>query len=171
MNLVTGAAGLLGSHIAERLVQDGQNVRVLIRSSSDTSLLDTLGVEKTVGDLTDPDSVGIDIAFTNAGWYRFCGLCLWLPDVVENPTVSDWHFALADTGNEFETAGEAAGWFNSDEFRATQLWRLYGFPLCGLVLKNNGTPGAGCPIEPVDLINRGRSYMWPTDLRPRKVII
>ena len=58
MNLVTGATGLLGSHIAEHLVKDGQKVRVLVRPSSDTSFLDTLGVEKLVGDLTDPASCG-----------------------------------------------------------------------------------------------------------------
>ena len=30
MNLVTGATGFLGSHIAERLVQNGQPVRALV---------------------------------------------------------------------------------------------------------------------------------------------
>jgi len=56
MNLVTGATGLLGSHIAEKLIGAGKPVRVLVRSSSDTSFLDTLGVEKIVGDLTDAAS-------------------------------------------------------------------------------------------------------------------
>ncbi|MBN1845136.1 MAG: NAD-dependent epimerase/dehydratase family protein [Sedimentisphaerales bacterium] len=56
MNVVTGATGLLGSHIVEKLVEAGQPVRVLVRSTSDTSFLDTLGVEKVTGDLTDPAS-------------------------------------------------------------------------------------------------------------------
>jgi 2-alkyl-3-oxoalkanoate reductase len=56
MNLVTGATGFLGSHIVERLVQEGQRVRVLARPSSDTTFVDSLGVEKIVGDLTDPSS-------------------------------------------------------------------------------------------------------------------
>ena len=53
-SLVTGATGLLGSYLAERLVQAGRKVRVLVRPTSDTSFLDTLGVEKVVGDLSDP---------------------------------------------------------------------------------------------------------------------
>ena len=57
MNLVTGATGLLGSHIAERLVQAGQPVRVLVRATSDTSILDRLGVEKIVADLANPASL------------------------------------------------------------------------------------------------------------------
>ena len=53
MNLVTGATGLLGSHITEQLRKAGRDVRVLVRPTSDTTFLDTLGVEKVVGDLTD----------------------------------------------------------------------------------------------------------------------
>lgn len=56
LNLVTGATGLLGGHIAEKLVERGERVRVLVRPESDTSFLDTLGCEKVVGDLTDRDA-------------------------------------------------------------------------------------------------------------------
>jgi len=55
MNLVTGATGLLGSYITERLLEAGQKVRVLVRKTSDTSFLDTLGVEKIIADLNDAD--------------------------------------------------------------------------------------------------------------------
>jgi len=57
MNLVTGATGLLGSHIVEKLLAQGQPVRVLVRSSSDTRLLDEWGVDKAIGDITDPESL------------------------------------------------------------------------------------------------------------------
>jgi nucleoside-diphosphate-sugar epimerase len=57
MNLVTGATGLLGSHIVEQLVARGQPVRVLVRKGSDTSFLDSLGVQKAPGDVTDAASV------------------------------------------------------------------------------------------------------------------
>ena len=57
MNLITGATGLLGSHIAEKLRQAGQPVRALVRPTSDTTFLDSLEVEKTRGDVTDPDSL------------------------------------------------------------------------------------------------------------------
>ena len=57
-NLVTGATGLLGSHIVERLVRDGERVRCLVRKTSDTDFLDTLDIEKVYGDIRDPDSLG-----------------------------------------------------------------------------------------------------------------
>jgi nucleoside-diphosphate-sugar epimerase len=51
--LVSGATGLLGSHLAERLVARGDRVRALVRHGSRTDFLDTLGVEIIRGDLTD----------------------------------------------------------------------------------------------------------------------
>jgi len=63
MNLVTGGTGLLGSHICEQLLRRDQPVRALVRSSSDTSFLETLGVELAYGDVTDADSLGS--AFTD----------------------------------------------------------------------------------------------------------
>ena len=57
MNLVTGASGLLGSHIVEKLIAMGEPVRALVRPSSDTRLLDQWGVEKVPGDITAPQSL------------------------------------------------------------------------------------------------------------------
>ncbi|HEX8203520.1 MAG TPA: NAD-dependent epimerase/dehydratase family protein, partial [Isosphaeraceae bacterium] len=54
--LVTGGTGLLGSHIAERLVARGDHVRALVRRSSATAFLESLGVELFRGDLADPAS-------------------------------------------------------------------------------------------------------------------
>lgn len=51
---MTGATGLLGSHIAEQWVQSGAIVRVLLRSHNPTPFLDSLNVHKVYGDLTDP---------------------------------------------------------------------------------------------------------------------
>jgi oxidoreductase len=55
--LVTGATGFIGGHLAERLVREGHRVRCLVRSSSDTSLLERLDVERAVGDLTNAPSL------------------------------------------------------------------------------------------------------------------
>jgi nucleoside-diphosphate-sugar epimerase len=68
MNLVTGATGFLGSHLVERLVHEGQPVRVLTRPSSDTRFLDSLAVEKVVGDLTEVATVeracrGVEVVY------------------------------------------------------------------------------------------------------------
>jgi nucleoside-diphosphate-sugar epimerase len=55
--LVTGATGFIGGHLARRLVQEGHRVRCLARATSDTSLLDELGVEVAVGDLASAGSL------------------------------------------------------------------------------------------------------------------
>jgi nucleoside-diphosphate-sugar epimerase len=56
VHLVTGATGLLGSHIVEKLVARGDTVRALVRPKSATEFLQGLGVETIIGDLTDLDS-------------------------------------------------------------------------------------------------------------------
>jgi polyketide synthase len=55
--LVTGATGFVGGHLAQRLVQEGYQVRCLVRATSDTSLVDKLGVDVAVGDLTSASSL------------------------------------------------------------------------------------------------------------------
>ncbi len=55
--LVTGATGLVGSHVAERLRQLGFRTRAIARPSADTSLLRSWGVETVPGDLTDAASL------------------------------------------------------------------------------------------------------------------
>lgn len=55
--LVTGATGFIGSHLARRLVEEGNRVRCLVRATSDTSHLQSLNVEMAVGDLLDAESL------------------------------------------------------------------------------------------------------------------
>ncbi|HVP12046.1 MAG TPA: NAD-dependent epimerase/dehydratase family protein [Phycisphaerae bacterium] len=57
MNLVTGATGLLGSHIVEQLRRRDRPVRVLVRSGADVRWLQTQGVEMVRGDLNDLPAV------------------------------------------------------------------------------------------------------------------
>jgi uncharacterized protein YbjT (DUF2867 family) len=66
--LVTGGTGFLGGHLVERLVRRGDKVRVLVRPTSDLTLLRSLGVELATGDITDAASVkiaasGVDAVF------------------------------------------------------------------------------------------------------------
>ena len=58
MNLVTGATGLLGSHIVEQLRRRDRPVRALVRATSDVSWLEGQGVEFVEGDLGDRASLG-----------------------------------------------------------------------------------------------------------------
>src|SRR2546421_6143945 len=51
--LVTGASGLVGSHVVEALVARGEPVRALVRPASRAAVL-RLGAEAVTGDVTDP---------------------------------------------------------------------------------------------------------------------
>lgn len=51
--LVTGATGMVGSHVVRRAVDDGFQVRALVRAANN-SWMEELGVEQVVGDLADP---------------------------------------------------------------------------------------------------------------------
>jgi len=55
--LVTGATGFIGGHLTERLVREGHAVTALVRSGSDTTLLESLGVALARGDLGDYPSL------------------------------------------------------------------------------------------------------------------
>jgi nucleoside-diphosphate-sugar epimerase len=68
LNVVTGATGLLGSHVAEQLVARGERVRAIVRLGSDTDFLRQLGVDLRPGDLRDPGSLppvvaGADVVY------------------------------------------------------------------------------------------------------------
>lgn len=86
MDLITGATGLLGSHIAEQLVAAGQPVRVLVRPTSNTEFLDSLGVQKVTGDVTDAESLtaamdGVDTVYHAAAQVGDWGKWQWYVDV------------------------------------------------------------------------------------------
>ena len=55
--LVTGGAGHLGANMVRRLLDDGMDVRVLVRPGSDNSAVEGLPVELVLGDLRDAASV------------------------------------------------------------------------------------------------------------------
>jgi farnesyl-diphosphate farnesyltransferase len=55
--LVTGAAGHLGANVVHRLLEDGRDVRVLLRQGSNNAAMEHLDVERVYGDLRDLPSV------------------------------------------------------------------------------------------------------------------
>lgn len=66
--LITGATGFVGSYLVRALLQRGDSVRVLARSSGKSAPLRGMGVEVRLGDLGTPDSLegladGIDVIF------------------------------------------------------------------------------------------------------------
>jgi dihydroflavonol-4-reductase len=77
---VTGATGFLGSHVARVLAEQGADLRLLVRPSSNLKNLEGLKAETAIGDLRDPASLekaiaGCEVVFHVAADYR-----LWVPD-------------------------------------------------------------------------------------------
>ncbi len=73
--LVTGAAGFLGSHVTRQLVARGDEVRVLLRTSSTNRAIADLSLEYVTGDLRDLASLdramkGVKRVFHVAADYR-----------------------------------------------------------------------------------------------------
>ncbi|MFO0973636.1 MAG: NAD-dependent epimerase/dehydratase family protein [Phycisphaerae bacterium] len=79
MNLVTGATGLLGSHIVEQLRRRGRPVRVLVRRGSDTRWLATQGVEIAHGDLTDAAALAAACAGASCVYHAAARVGDWGP--------------------------------------------------------------------------------------------
>lgn len=77
---VTGATGFLGSHVARVLADQGADLRLLVRQTSNLKNLEGLKAETAIGDLRDPSSLekailGCDTVFHVAADYR-----LWVRD-------------------------------------------------------------------------------------------
>ncbi len=76
--LVTGATGFVGGHLTRRLLRDGFDVSILVRSTSDRNIveeLERLGAKVYYGDVADRESVfkaieGKDIVFHIAALFR-----------------------------------------------------------------------------------------------------
>jgi nucleoside-diphosphate-sugar epimerase len=73
--LVTGAAGFIGSHLVEALLERGVQVRCLVRPTSHLKWLKGLPVEIIFGDCQEKDSLGpgvkdVDLVFHLAGATR-----------------------------------------------------------------------------------------------------
>src|SRR4051794_4224107 len=89
--LVTGAAGFIGSHLTERLVRDGHEVRVLVRYNGrdDRGHLDRLpaevrgAIEVHRGDLKDPEAVRR--AVEGRAWIFHLGALIAIPYSYQNP--------------------------------------------------------------------------------------
>src|SRR5947209_9759176 len=89
--LVTGSGGFIGSHLTERLVRDGHEVRVLVRynGGDDRGHVDRLApeVRKAVevhrGDLKDPEAVRKAVA--GRAWVFHLGALIAIPYSYQNP--------------------------------------------------------------------------------------
>ena len=81
--LITGGNGFVGSALAQKLIETGEEVRVTIRQGSTTRNIDGLEVEKVYADVRDEHAIqralkGCQRLYHTAALYK-----VWLPDEKE----------------------------------------------------------------------------------------
>lgn len=79
-SLVLGASGFLGSHVCKQLVARGDKVRIYVRSTSNTEMIDHLPIQKFVGDLADAEEIGRAMDGCDEIYYCIVDTRAWLRD-------------------------------------------------------------------------------------------
>jgi len=80
---VTGATGFLGSHVARVLADQGADLRLLVRSSSNLKNLEGLKAETALGDLRDAASLEKAMADCDTVFHVAADYRLWVRDPAE----------------------------------------------------------------------------------------
>jgi nucleoside-diphosphate-sugar epimerase len=101
--LVTGAAGFVGGHLVDLLVERGDEVRALVRPVEDASRLQALpGVEIIHGDMADIDSLRRAVRGVQRVYHIAAKTGPWGPEAVYHATnvqgVSDLILTAMDAG-------------------------------------------------------------------------
>ena len=119
-----------------------------------------------VCDFTDSDDVnGLPFTFDNPYYYFGATLTIYTQEAMwdSQPTFGlflNYAFpeqpTAADAEDKIISHGMLGAWKEE-------------FPLCGVVLRNDGRIGEPNAFMPIDAVNRGRSYYW-MDLRPRHYV-
>jgi nucleoside-diphosphate-sugar epimerase len=116
--LITGATGFIGGHLAERLLREDHRVRCLVRPTSETALLQQMGVQLVEGDLTIASSLAR--AAEGCRYVLHCGAL-----------VSDW--ATVEEMRRINTLGtknllEASIAASVERFIHFSTTDVYGYP-------------------------------------------
>ncbi|HKV19256.1 MAG TPA: NAD-dependent epimerase/dehydratase family protein [Mycobacterium sp.] len=100
--LVIGANGYLGSHVTRQLVDDGQDVRVMVRGGANTIGIDDLATTRFVGDIWDDDVLREAMAGCEVVYYCVVDTRGWLKDPAPL-----FHTNVEGTRNVLEVAKDA----------------------------------------------------------------
>ena len=119
---------------------------------------DTPSVTCDFQDFTDTQ---MELVFNGAGYYLPIILCYHGAWISRRSYAESYEHPVFDNvaGTEVATAAEAEAQIDAWMNGYTD-WSYYRFPLRGVVLRNDGDVGSPYAILPIDLVNRGRSYLY-----------
>ncbi|NIV37615.1 MAG: hypothetical protein GWN58_51805 [Anaerolineae bacterium] len=117
-------------------------------------------IPDTVCDFENETETQLQLIFSNANWFLPLLLCFY-GDWVAYRSISGYEEPVFDcvTGIEVETAAEAEAQIDTFLNGYTQ-WYYYRLPIWGVVLRNDGYTDVPFAIQPIDKVNRGRSYLY-----------
>ena len=78
--LVMGASGFLGSHVVRQLAEQGRDLRIMVRESSDTTAIDHLSLERVIGAIDDANAVREAMTGCDSVFYCVVDTRAWLRD-------------------------------------------------------------------------------------------
>jgi len=99
---VSGASGFLGSHVARLLCERGEKVRLLLRPTSQTKLIEGLAAERVEGDLRDSSSLDRALSGVRTVYHVAADYRLWARDPREI-----YESNVQGTRNLLDAAGRA----------------------------------------------------------------
>ena len=145
---MTGASGFIGRVLAERLLTDGYDLRLLARTPEKVESFRTRGATVIEGDLTDPDSVRRTVSGTDgvvhlAAVYRLGGDLDWMRTVNVEGTKN-----VLDAARREGRIGVVLGAQNAapieDDVGLIQVLNDAGLAVMQLTYNNLSLLGAGC---------------------------
>jgi dihydroflavonol-4-reductase len=136
--LVTGGTGFVGANVVRTLLQQGTEVRALVRPRSDVRNLDGLDVELVTGDLRDRVALGTALKSCDTLYHVAAMYALWTPN---RQDLYDTN--VTGTVNVLEAAGMAG---------VQKI--VYTSSVATIGLPKDGTPGSEeVPLQPEDMVS------------------
>jgi dihydroflavonol-4-reductase len=135
--LVTGVTGFVGAAVARALLNDGWEVRALVRPRSDRSNLQNLALELSIGDLTDRNSLDAALASCTALFH----------------VAADYRLGVRDHEQLYRTNVEGTRQVLTAAGKAGVERIVYTSSVATLGIPKNGTPGdERSPVTIEDMI-------------------
>jgi dihydroflavonol-4-reductase len=125
---VTGATGFVGHHVARALSDEGADLRLLVRKTSNLANLEGIKGDTRIGDLADPESLRVSLAGCDAIVHVAADYRLWIP----NP--GDMYRANVDGTRELLRMAREAG---VRRFVYTSSVATMGFRTDGIVINED----------------------------------